>query len=75
MLIISDDAQVWEAIQKEVDSMREQCADLIPKISVCTGCAVCTSNAMTAAELIAQADEQLYEQKEIFHGKKDKSGE
>lgn len=75
VLIISDDAQVWEAIQKEVDSMREQCADLIPKISVCTGCAVCTSNAMTAAELIAQADEQLYEQKEIFHGKKDKSGE
>jgi len=70
VLIIREEAQVREDIQNEVDLLRESCADLIPKITVCTGYAVCTSGAITAAQLIAQADEQLYIEKEIFHGRK-----
>ncbi|SHM64037.1 GGDEF domain-containing protein [Ruminococcus flavefaciens] len=72
VLIINDDAQVQEAIQNEVNSLRSRCADLIPTISVCTGFAVCTSGAITATQLIAQADEKLYIQKEIFHGRRKK---
>ncbi|MGN0616212.1 GGDEF domain-containing protein [Ruminococcus flavefaciens] len=70
VLIVSDEADVQEAIQSEVNALRQKCADLIPTISVCTGCATCRSGAITAAQLIAQADEQLYIQKEIFHGRR-----
>lgn len=70
VLIINGEAQVQEEIQNEVTTMRERCADLIPTISVCTGCAECRSGAITATQLIAQADEQLYIQKEIFHGRR-----
>lgn len=70
VLIVSDEAEVQEAIQNEVNALRQKCADLIPTISVCTGCATCRSGAITAAQLIAQADEQLYIQKEIFHGRR-----
>ena len=70
VLIVSEEAEVQEAIQSEVNALREKCADLIPTISVCTGCATCRSGAITAAQLIAQADEQLYIQKEIFHGRR-----
>lgn len=70
VLIINNEADIQESIQNEVNSMREKCADLIPTISVCTGCATCRSGAVTATQLIAQADEQLYIQKEIFHGRK-----
>ena len=69
VLIISGEAEVQEAIQNEVNTLREKCADLIPTISVCTGCATCRSGAITAPQLIAQADEQLYIRKEIFHGR------
>ena len=70
VLIVSNEADVQEAIQNEVNALREKCADLIPTISVCTGCATCRSGAITAAQLIAQADEKLYIQKEIFHGRR-----
>lgn len=70
VLIVSDEADVQEAIQNEVNALRQKCADLIPTISVCTGCATCRSGSITAAQLIAQADEQLYIQKEIFHGRR-----
>lgn len=68
VLITGDEAPVQESIQNEVDILREQCADLIPKLSVCTGFAVCTSSSVTAAQIIALADEQLYIQKRIYHG-------
>ena len=48
--------------------------DLIPTISVCRGCAVCRSGAITATQLIAQADEKLYVQKEIFHSNRNGNG-
>ena len=70
VLIISEEADVQGAIQNEVNNLRERCADLVPLISVCTGCAECKSGAITATQLIAQADEQLYIQKEIFHGRR-----
>ena len=70
VLITTEDSPVQENIQNEVNVMRERCADLIPQITVCTGCAVCTSGAITAAQLIAQADEKLYIQKEIYHGRR-----
>jgi diguanylate cyclase (GGDEF)-like protein len=70
VLIISDDAEIKEAIQNEVNVLRQKCADLIPAVTVCTGCAECKSGAITATQLIAQADEQLYIQKEIFHGRR-----
>jgi diguanylate cyclase (GGDEF)-like protein len=70
VLITTDDIPVETALQKEVDLLREDCSDLIPKLSVCSGCAECRTGAITAAQLIAIADEQLYEKKEIFHGRK-----
>ena len=70
VLISSSEADVQEAIQSEVNILREKCADLVPTISVCTGCAVCTSGAVTATQLIAQADEKLYIQKEKYHSNK-----
>ncbi|WP_295070847.1 GGDEF domain-containing protein [Ruminococcus sp.] len=70
VLIINDDTDIDEAIQNEVNVLRQKCADLIPAITVCTGCAECRSGAITATQLIAQADEQLYIQKEIFHGRR-----
>lgn len=69
VLITRENAEIREAVQKEVDVLRESCSDLIPKITVCTGSTLCTSEAVTAAQLIAQADEQLYAEKEIFHGR------
>ena len=73
VLIINDEADIQDSIQKEVNTLREKCADLIPTISVCTGCATCSSGAMTATQLIAQADEKLYIQKEIYHKKNNSS--
>ena len=70
VLIVSGEAKVQELIQNEVKSMRESCADLLPQLTVCTGSAVCRSGAMTATQLIEKADEQLYIQKEIYHGRK-----
>ncbi len=72
VLIINEEAAVQEAIQSEVDQLRERCSDLIPQLSVCSGGAVCSSGAITAAQLIALADEELYKQKEIYHGRKTK---
>ena len=69
VLITKDDTEIYTEIQNEVNSLREKCADLIPMISVCTGCAICSSGAMTATQLIAQADEELYVKKNIYHGK------
>lgn len=68
VLITKDDTEIHTEIQNEVNSLREKCADLIPMISVCTGCATCSSGAMTATQLIAQADEELYVKKNIYHG-------
>lgn len=70
VLILDEDAQVQEALQKETDTLRNRCADKLPPLSVCTGCAECRSDTMTATQLIAEADEQLYARKQIFHGKK-----
>ena len=70
VLISGNDTEIKDEIQNEVDSLRELCADLVPKITVCMGHTVCRSDAVTASQLIAQADEQLYKQKELFHGKK-----
>ena len=75
VLISSSEADVQEAIQSEVNILREKCADLVPTISVCTGCAVCTSGAVTATQLIAQADEKLYIQKEKYHSNKNRDKE
>ena len=69
VLIAKDEADIQEEIQKEVNILREKCSDLIPTISVCTGCAMCSSGAVTATQLIAQADEKLYIQKEKYHGR------
>jgi diguanylate cyclase (GGDEF)-like protein len=74
VLILNDEAEIQKELQDKVNLMREQCADLIPAISVSTGCTVCKSNTITATQLIAQADEQLYLQKKIFHGKKKHTG-
>lgn len=71
VLIINKEAPVQEAIQNEVNTLRGSCADLIPTLTVCTGFAECRSGAMTATQLIAQADEKLYVQKEIFHGRRE----
>ena len=70
VMITKNAAELGESIQNEVDTLRASCADLIPRITVSTGYTVCTSDDVTAAQLIALADEQLYVQKEIFHGKK-----
>ena len=70
VLIIQKDIQIQETIQNEVDTLRESCADLIPRITVCTGYTECSTDAVTAAQLIALADEQLYIQKKLFHGEK-----
>lgn len=70
VLITTAETELRDAIQNEVNVLRESCADLVPMITVSAGFAVCHSDAMTAAQLIAQADEQLYVQKEIFHGKR-----
>jgi diguanylate cyclase (GGDEF)-like protein len=71
VLIINKGAPVQEAIQNEVNTLLGSCADLIPRLTVCTGFAECRSGAMTATQLIAQADEKLYVQKEIFHGRRE----
>ena len=73
VLITHTDAEIQEAVQKEINALRENCSDLIPKITVSTGYTECTSGAVTAAQLIALADEKLYIQKKIFHGEKDAS--
>ncbi|MBQ4310491.1 MAG: GGDEF domain-containing protein [Oscillospiraceae bacterium] len=72
VLISGNDKEIHDDIQNEVNSLRELCADLVPKITVCMGHTVCSSDAVTASQLIAQADEQLYIQKEIYHGRKTK---
>jgi diguanylate cyclase (GGDEF)-like protein len=69
VLISGDETEIQDDIQNEVNSLRELCADLVPKITVCMGHTVCHSDALTASQLIAQADEQLYIQKEIYHGR------
>ena len=70
VLIVKDETELQTALQKEADLLRESCSDLLPRITVCTGCAVCRSGAVTAAQLIAEADEQLYVMKEEFHGRR-----
>ena len=70
VLVTHDTTPIQETLQKEVDELRESCSDLLPKITICTGFAVCDSDAITATQLIAQADEQLYIQKEKYHGRK-----
>ena len=70
VLIISVPAKVHEEIQNEVNSLRENCADLIPALTVCTGSAECRSSSITPTQLISLADEQLYAEKELFHGRK-----
>jgi diguanylate cyclase (GGDEF)-like protein len=72
VLITKDDTEIHTELQNEVNSLREKCADLIPMISLCSGCTTCSSGAISATELIAQADEELYQKKKIYHGK-DKS--
>lgn len=69
VLIITAKADVRKALQEEIDIMRKSCADLVPQISICTGCTECRSGAVTATQLIALADEQLYAQKQIYHGR------
>ena len=70
VLVTHDTTPIQETLQKEVDELRESCSDLLPKITICTGFAVCDSDAITATQLIAQADEQLYIQKEKYHCRK-----
>ncbi|MBR5165553.1 MAG: GGDEF domain-containing protein [Ruminococcus sp.] len=70
VLIVKDETELQTALQKEADLLRESCSDLLPRITVCTGCAVCCSGAVTAAQLIAEADEKLYVMKEEFHGRR-----
>ncbi|MBO6308499.1 MAG: hypothetical protein J6N70_06585 [Oribacterium sp.] len=70
MLITYKDAPIQDAIQDEVNALREHCPDLVPQITVCTGYTECSSGGVTAAQLIAQADEKLYVAKEIYHGRK-----
>ena len=70
VLILNDEAKIQKELQDKVNLMREQCADPIPAISVSTGCTVCKSNTITATQLIAQADEQLYLQKKKKQKKK-----
>ena len=71
VMITKDNAEILTELQNEVNSLRENCADLIPMISVCSGYATCSSGAMTATQLIAQADEELYVKNKIYHGKGD----
>ena len=70
VLITYKDAPIHDAIQDEVNALREHCPDLVPQITVCTGYTECSSGGVTAAQLIAQADEKLYVAKEIYHGRK-----
>ena len=70
VLITYKDAPIHDAIQDEVNALREHCSDLVPQITVCTGYTECSSGGVTAAQLIAQADEKLYVAKEIYHGRK-----
>lgn len=70
VLISVSNQPIQEPLQKEVNELRARCADLLPMITVSTGSAKCTSGAITASQLIALADEQLYIQKEAYHGKK-----
>ena len=71
VLIISEEEQIQDVLQKEVNTLRESCADLMPTITVSAGSAECCSDGITAAQLIALADEQLYIQKKLFHGQKE----
>lgn len=64
ILITDSNELVQEAIQKDVNEMCEKSSDGIPKITICAGSAVCRSNTTSPAQLIAQADEQLYAQKQ-----------
>ena len=70
VLITYKDAPIQDAIQDEVNALREHCPDIVPQITVCTGYTECSSGGVTAAQLIAQADEKLYVAKEIYHGRK-----
>ncbi len=70
VLITYKDAPIQDAIQDEVNALRKHCPDLVPQITVCTGYTECSSDGVTAAQLIAQADEKLYVAKEIYHGRK-----
>ena len=70
VLITQIGSQIQDEIQNEVNQMREKCSDLIPQITVCTGFTECSSGAVTASELIAQADEKLYIEKKKYHGEK-----
>lgn len=75
VLITAEETEIQDVIQNEVNTLRAGCADLLPQITVSTGFAECRSDAITATQLIAQADEQLYIRKKEFHGKKQSAGE
>lgn len=70
VLITNSDQSIQESLQNEVNELRSSCADLLPIITVSCGAAKCTSGSITASQLIALADDQLYVQKESYHGKK-----
>lgn len=69
ILITDNNEQVQQTIQKEVNELCES-SDGIPKITICTGSAVCRSNTTSPAQLIAQADEQLYALKQQINSGK-----
>ena len=68
VLIINDAADIQTAIQNEVNALIEASADPIAQITISAGYTECSSDDLTAPQLIAKADEQLYIQKAIFHG-------
>ena len=70
VLITTEETDIQDAIQNEVNALRASCADLLPQITVSTGFAECRSDAITATQLIAQADQQLYIRKKEYHANK-----
>ena len=71
VLITYKDTPIQEAIQEEVNILRNLCSDIVPQITVCSGYTECRTSGVTAEQLIAQADEELYVSKKKYHGKKD----
>lgn len=69
ILILSVTIDVHTALHDEVRQLREAGNGVIPDISLCSGCAECRSNTMTATQLIAEADKLLYINKQIYHSR------
>lgn len=70
LIMSKPDEDLQKTVQDKVNILRNACADLLPQISISAGFTICNSSSVTAAQLIAQADEKLYVQKEIYHGRK-----